>query len=288
MQDPNKITSNSASRKVLGRGLANLFPPLAIKENEFLSIGIEKIKPNSEQPRKHFDPETLKTLADSIRLNGLIQPIVVRAIPNGEYEIIAGERRWRAAGMAGLHKIPARVWSETKETVSILALVENMQRQNLNLIEQAKAYKNIMQQKSWTQDYLAHKLSIPRASLANQLRLLHLTEEVQALIKKGLLSFAHAKLLLKEKQASKQYELANLFVSKNFSIREAEKYLSKKQLIVAKTPNSEISNWQKQTLKKLQETKGIKATLNLKKQGGVLNIRFFSEEDLKSILDCLL
>ncbi len=280
-----------SSRKALGRGLENLFPPLQIKENDFSVIGIEKIKPNASQPRRDFNKESLKELAESIRVNGLIHPIVVRPLSLGEYEIIAGERRWRAAQLAGLHKISARVWNKTGEQSSILALVENLQRQNLNPIEQAKAYKNIMEQKNWTQDQLAYQLAVPRASLANQLRLLYLADEVQAWIKEKKLSVAHAKLLLKLKDPAKQIHWGKIFILKRMGIRAAENLLSQTapmnhQRQTKKTHT--VLLWQKQALKKIQETHGININLSFHKTGGNLNIRFYSEENLKFILQLLL
>ena len=281
-----------SSRKALGRGLENLFPPLQIKENDFSVIGIEKIKPNASQPRRDFNKESLKELAESIRVNGLIHPIVVRPLSLGEYEIIAGrERRWRAAQLAGLHKISARVWNKTEEQSSILALVENLQRQNLNPIEQAKAYKNIMEQKNWTQDQLAYQLAVPRASLANQLRLLYLADEVQAWIKEKKLSVAHAKLLLKLKDPAKQIHWGKIFILKRMGIRAAENLLSQTAPINNKEQTKKTHTvllWQKQALKKIQETHGINVNLSFHKKGGNLNIRFYSEENLKFILQLLL
>lgn len=291
-----KISSNniktSSSRKALGRGLENLFPSFQTKENNFLVVGIEKIKPNSSQPRRDFNKESLRELSESIRINGLIHPIIVRPLGLGRYEIIAGERRWRAAQLAGLHKISARVWNKTEKQSSILALVENLQRQNLNPIEQAKAYKNIMEQNNWTQDQLAHQLAIPRASLANQLRLLYLADEIQLWVREKKLSVAHAKILLKIKDPTQQIRIGKIFILKNMGIRTAEKYLS--QVLAVNNKLGRINGtqtalqWHKQALKKIQEMHGIKIKLNLHKRGGGLNIRFYSDEDLKMILQSLL
>ncbi len=274
-------------RAVLGRGLENLFPVDEIKHSDSLLVGLERIKPNANQPRRQFNSESLKDLSQSIKQNGLIQPIVVRQCGQ-DFEIIAGERRWRAAGLAGLHEIPVRVLDKTSEQSSVLALVENLQRQNLNPIELATAYQKLIKQKNWTQEMLADQLAIPRASLANYLRLLNLPPLVKTFIEQRKLSVAHAKLLLKEKSFSSQIKWAKWFIEKSLPVRAAEKLLKK---TIPSTPlevHASPPAWSKQAIKKIQDTHGIKTTLHFQKKGGELRLRFYSEKELQFILNLFL
>ena len=258
-----------------------------------LFLPIEQLESGSHQPRSVFDKEALKELAQSIKENGLIQPIVVCKKGFEKYEIIAGERRWRAAGMAGLHKVP--VWfaddkQKTEKNRSVLALVENIQRQNLSCIEVARAYKNIIQQHHLTQEQLAQQLGVARTSVTNHLRLFDLDPKVQELLANKKLSFGLAKILLQEKNYKQQLKLAMYFVSHNLGVREAEKFLQsqtkKSKKIIPISDKS--STWQKQALKKIQDKHGTKISLKFKKKGGELCLRFYSDEELHYLMDLLL
>ena len=292
-------------RKPLGRGLEALFSnsssvpnftaePSSVKNLKSPSafLPIEQLKPGRHQPRKLFEKETLQTLAQSIKENGLIQPVLVRRLSLNEYEIIAGERRWRAAALAGLQKIP--VWfmekAKAEKNSSVLALVENLQRQDLSPVEIAKAYKDIMTAQGLTQEELAKKIGLPRASIANYLRLLSLPEEVQKFLLERKLSFAVAKILLKQKDPFKQKKWAKLFILKNFSVKQAENFLNQQSRQENKNPSlsHQPAGWQKEVLKKIQTKLGVKTTLSLKKKGGELKLCFYSEEELKHIMDLLL
>ena len=320
----------SSSKKRLGRGLDSLFSPdselsktvapnptstTAEKEasrnsKSLDTLGIEQLSPNPHQPRKVFDKTFLKELADSIRENGLIQPVIVRKVKKedggegrseggkrskgSKYEIIAGERRWRAAAEAGLQEIPVRVLESDS---AILPLVENIQRQDLNPLELAQAYQTLLKQKEGeegeggglTQEKLAEKLGIPRATLANQLRILNLSSGVQELILQGKINFAVAKLLLQEKNLTQQLKWARHFAINNTGWREAQKLLSQKKTKKARgflePPHKQ---WQTQALNKIMQVYGVKADLYSKKKGGELRLRFFSNEELHRLMSLLL
>ncbi len=280
-------------RKVLGRGLDSLFSPSSEskatkthKPSIVLFLGIERIQVNPNQPRRVFDKEFLRELANSIKKNGLIQPIIVKKA-GLHYEIVAGERRWRAAAMAGLHEVPVRVL-ESKQDSVFLPLVENLQRQDLNPVELAQAYKKLMEEKQLTQEKLADHLGIPRATLANQLRILHLSLEVRNLILEGQLSLALAKILLQEKDVSSQVKWARYFAKHKTGVREAQKLLSCRQSKRSVNESQKQKPWQNQAISKIQEVHGIKSRLQFKKNGGELCLRFFSEEELKRLMDLLL
>lgn len=279
-------------KRILGRGLDSLFSSVS-KENllkksgviKISQLGIEQIQADPQQPRKIFDKELLIQLADSIKKNGLIQPIVVKKV-GLKYEIIAGERRWRAAAQAGLHTIPVRVLEQT-QTNPFLSLVENLQRQNLNSIELAKAYFALIQKHKCTQESLADQLGIPRASLANQLRILKLPQQVQQLILENKLSFALAKILLQETSPSLQIKWAQYFVKNKVSARSAQKLLSKE--VSKKVDNNvqTLKDWQKQAINKIQEVHGVKSSIYFKKKGGELKLRYFSDKELNYLMDIL-
>ena len=284
-----KNTSFS-SRRRLGRGLESLFSPewgekKALSSTQ--SLGVEEMSPSPHQPRKIFDKEYLKELSQSIKKNGLIQPIVVK--PKGSsYEIVAGERRWRAAMQAGLHQVPVRILESENP---FLALVENLQREDLNPLELAQAYKKLMEEKNLTQEELAQNLGIPRASLANHLRILNLSPLVQNLILKEKLSFAVGKILLQEKDPTTQTKWAEHFARHKTSVKKAQRLL--------KTPPSSSSRLEphprhKEALNKVQSVHGIKSRVVFKKSKnknkiqGELCLRFFSEQELDFLLEHLL
>ena len=278
-----------SSRQALGRGLDSLFSSTsAPRRSAILSLSIEQIVPNPQQPRRVFDKDFLSELADSIKKNGLIQPIIVKK--KGEkYEIVAGERRWRAAAQAGLYEVPVRVLESEKDN-PFLSLVENLQRQDLNPLELAQAYKALMQAYKLTQEKLADQLGIPRASLANQLRILNLSEEVQEMIMNGQLSFALAKILLQVPDPLSQIKWARFFIKNKVSVREAQNLLSREAVKIEKKVVSKptgVEDWQGQAMNKIQDIYGVKSSLRWKKKGGELCLRFFSDEQLRNLMDIL-
>ncbi|MDE0518853.1 MAG: ParB/RepB/Spo0J family partition protein [Bdellovibrionales bacterium] len=296
MSSKNSSHFTSVSRRrVLGRGLDNFFSPSAkeglkkpgIKKTSSIGVlGIEQIQPNPHQPRRVFDKEFLKELADSIRKNGLIQPVIVKK-RGSKYEIVAGERRWRASAQAGLHEIPVRILEEQEDNF-FLSLVENLQRENLNPIELAQAYEKLMEEHNLTQEKLAEQLGLPRATLANQLRILKLPGEIRTLILNGQLSMALAKILLQLKEPPSQIKWARYFVKHKTSVRGAQKLLFQKKSERKIKKVQEPAPWQVQAVKKIQDIHGMKTSLQFKKKGGDLCLRFFSDEQLRYIIDILL
>ena len=215
-------------RRSLGRGLSALMADVAVESDPQtpdrprrpdLLIPVEKLVPNPNQPRRDFQPEALQELAASIRVKGVIQPLIVRAMGNGSYEIVAGERRWRAAQLAQLHELPAIVRDFTDSEVIEVAIIENIQRADLNAIEEALAFRQLMDRFGHTQEKLAEALSKSRSHIANLLRLLNLPEDVQAHVRDGKLSAGHARALITAPNAS---ELARQVITRNLSVRETE------------------------------------------------------------------
>lgn len=216
------------SRKALGRGLSALLSDtmgqdLSPDRDDFLDVDIDLIEPNPEQPRTHFDESKLEELAQSIRVNGLVQPLLLRRIPGGRYQLVAGERRWRASQRAGLRKVTAVIRDISNEQLLPLALIENIQRQELNPVEEALAYQKLMQDYGLTQDELARQVGKDRSSIANHLRLLKLSPEVQRMLEDGRISMGHARALLAIEDESGQLSLAKSVIANQLSVRETEK-----------------------------------------------------------------
>lgn len=277
-------------KRVLGKGLEALIPESIneFNENEIQELRISDIDPNSSQPRKSFDEDSLKELAQSIRQHGVIQPITVR--PNGDrYMIITGERRWRAARLAGLKTIPAIVKDLNDNDILEIALIENIQREDLNPIEQAKALKMLIEKFNFTQEDLAERLGKNRSTIANTMRLLNLSENVQNMIINGKLSEGHARALLGVSSKKMQEELAITASNTGLTVRELEK-------IVKKQVSKQNHNIQKQKLNpnlqecadKLSQMLGTKVNIISNKRKGRIEIEYYSEEDLYRIIELLI
>lgn len=205
-----------AGKKGLGRGLQALIPEYRTEEPQGVeTINIAYIHPNQYQPRKQFDEDSLKELAESIKQNGVIQPIIVRKVDSG-YQIVAGERRWRAAKIAGLSEIPAIVRDFDDLQVMEIALIENLQREDLNPIEEAKAYKALIEQFNLTQEEISKKIGKSRSVIANSIRLLNLDDRVQEMLVKGDITIGHAKVILSLPNKSLQYEAAKKSCGRKF------------------------------------------------------------------------
>lgn len=211
-------------KKKLGMGLGALLSANTKNTNNINKIDISKISPNKQQPRKNFEDQEIKELSNSIKNQGLIQPIVVREIENNEYEIIAGERRWRACQLAGLHSVECVVMSISEESVYELALVENIQRQNLNVVEEAKAYKNLIRINNLKNEDLAKKLGKSSSHISNLIRILELDDEIHQMIIDGKISMGHARALIGVPNA---VERAKEIFEKKLSVRDVEKSTSK-------------------------------------------------------------
>ena len=261
-------------------------------------VRISEVEPNREQPRKKFDDDKLEELSESIKTYGLLQPILVQK-RDGYYEIIAGERRWRAALKAGLKEIPVIVRDYSKKEILELSLVENIQRENLNPIEEARAYKRLMDEFGLSQEEVAQRVSKSRSAVANSLRLLRLEDNVQKMVIDGQISMGHARALLPLEIPEEQLSTAQEIVEKQLSVRETEKKV-KEILSSGKKPEVEITKTQqqeedpsiaiiyKQIEERLQQTLHTKVSIQRKRNGhGKLLIDFYNSDDLEKIIDKL-
>ena len=250
------------------------------------TLRISEIEPNKGQPRKYFDKEALQQLADSISEHGVIQPLIVRSMPNGGYQIIAGERRWRAAKMAGLREIPVVIRDDlTEEQTMQIAMIENLQRENLNPIEEAMGYKELLDKTGITQDKLAKVLGKARSSITNSLGLLTMPNAVQELLRNGSLSVGHCKALKKIKDEAVMIELAHKTAEGELSVRQVEAIARREDR------NAEESKKVKKKLTYYTEVEvilceilGTKVNINEGKSGNVLQIKFKDREELEAIL----
>jgi ParB family chromosome partitioning protein len=280
------------SRKALGRGLSALFNQTGPQETDLVDLGIDQIDPAETQPRTLFKEDKLDELAQSIKINGLIQPIVVRRVGD-RFEIIAGERRWRAAQRAGLHKIPAIIKDVPSDGVLELSLIENLQREELNPIEEATAYKRLIERFRLTQDDIAHRIGKDRSSITNCLRLLKLPRDIQALVEDERLSMGHARALLSISSPDKQKAIASEILKKGISVRETETLVKQVQsqnrgsTAGSKGAPAESANINAAELK-LKKKLGAPVRIKLSRKGGVIEIRFTSPAELSRIFDLLM
>lgn len=282
-------------KRGLGKGLTALIPEKREevggissvtsinRKNEVVFIPIEQIQPNPYQPRENFNAEDLEELIASIKEKGLIQPILVRNISLEKYELIAGERRLRAAKSLNIKEMPSIVKNVKEEESLEIALIENIQRQNLNSIEEARAYKHLIEQFGYTQDRIAQSVGKARVSIANTLRLLKLPLEIQDMINRNLISFAHGKLLLEIEEAQNQQRLAKEAVSRNLSVKELGNLILRSRK-TKKTRSSwrNTSNF-KAIEEELQQILGTKVKVISGRKRGVVYIEFYSQEDLERI-----
>lgn len=281
------------SKRGLGRGLGALIPEVEVGDRESVQeLDVSLIAPNPRQPRKVFDEGKLDELASSIKEHGIVQPIVVRPV-GGRYEIVAGERRWRAAKLAGLQRIPALVKEFSEVQVMEIALIENLQREDLNPLEEAEAYKLLMEECSLTQEELARRLGKSRPQISNMLRLLQLAEPVQEEIRAGRLSVGHAKVLLSVAEGKEQVALAQRVVEEGLSVRELEDVLRPRQPSVAAAPrvrqrkDKSLPPELRDVERRLRELLGTPVKLEMRDGKGRIEITFFGEEGLERVLECL-
>ena len=281
-----------ASQKGLGKGLGALFgdlPPAEAAETPNRSLPIQKIEPNPQQPRRHFDPEELQALADSIARHGVIQPLAVRAVGNGYYQIIAGERRWRAARMAGLQEIPAVIVEADDQQAAELALIENLQRQDLNPVEEAMGYRRLLEEYGMTQEQAAERVGKSRPTVANALRLLALPEDLLEMVADGRLSPGHARAVLTVKDEARQREAAQKIAALQLSVRQAELLCRnmgrEKPPVPAASPLAVdyLARCEKQLSRRLG--RGVKITNGKRK--GHLDLEFYGPDDLERLLEAL-
>ena len=277
--------------KGLGRGLDALLMNASSGSEEITNLPLQKIEPNPLQPRKLFDEEELQTLADSIAKHGIIQPITVRKAENGYYQIIAGERRWRAARLANLHTVPVNVIEADDKTVLELALIENLQRQDLNPMEESLGYRQLMQEHGLTQEQVAERVGKSRPAVANALRLLSLPSSICQMITAGQLSAGHARALLVLKTEKEQERAAQKISALQLSVRQAE--LMCKNLAKAAEESEEppkpkfevdyVAECEKTLSKHLN--RGVKITRGKRK--GKLELEFYGDDDLNALFELL-
>ena len=271
----------------LGKGLDAIFAENTSETEGTVEIKINDIDPNRTQPRKEFDDEALRALAESITEHGVLQPILVRPLFMGGYQIIAGERRWRAARMAGLTTIPAVIRDMDDEAVMEAALIENLQREDLNPMEEAMGYNNLILNYGLTQEEVAKTIGKSRPAIANSLRLLSLPEEVIDMLSKGELSAGHGKALLAFKTPEEQILNAEKAVKEGTSVRELEKLAGKKKKDAGEKKEQPQNHYYEEVRLALNEHLGRKVMLSGSKKKGEIRIEFYGEEDLKNLLSDL-
>ena len=281
-----------ASQKGLGKGLGALLGDFGDEPQEksaYQTLPIYKVEPNPDQPRKDFDPEELENLAESIRVHGLIQPLTVREMPNGYYQIIAGERRWRASRLAKLSEVPVVILEADDKKAMELALIENLQRQDLNPVEEALGYKSLMEDYGLTQEEAASRVGKSRPAVANALRLLSLNPEVLELVRSGKLTAGHARAIASLKSEKKQLDAAKKVIALSLSVRQTETLCKnmekepapKKQEVFAV---DYVAECEKSLSKRLG--RGVKIVNGKRK--GRFELEFYGQEDLQKLLDALM
>ena len=282
-----------ASNKGLGKGLGALlgdFMEEPAAESAYRLLPIHKVEPNPDQPRQDFDEEELQALSESITIHGVIQPLTVREMSSGYYQIIAGERRWRAARMANLSEVPVVVVEADDKKVMELALIENLQRQDLNPVEEAMGYHTLMQEHGLTQEEAASRVGKSRPAVANALRLLNLPVDVLEMVRSGKLSAGHARAVLSIKTEKKQLEAARKIAALGLSVRQAEllcKNMSKEQ--PAKEPPVTLAvDYVAECEKSLSKHLGRGVKIINGKRKGRFELEFYGQEDLQNLLDALM
>lgn len=281
------------SAKGLGRGLGALMGDLNAEEptskSPYQLLPLHKVEPNPNQPRQDFDPEQLEALARSIQEHGVVQPLTVRPLPNGYYQIIAGERRWRAARMAELKEIPAVIMEADDKKTTELALIENLQRQDLNPVEEALGYQSLISDYGLTQEEAASRVGKSRPAVTNALRLLQLTPEILEMVRKGSLSAGHARAVLSLKSPQKQQQAAQKIVALGLSVRQAE--LLCKNMEREPAPQKPVSlavDYVAECEKNLSRHLGRGVKIVNGKRKGRFELEFYGQEDLQKLLDALM
>ena len=281
-----------ANERGLGRGLGALLGDAALQSQEggSLSLPISQVEPSLKQPRKRFEEDSLQDLADSIRANGIIQPLAVRRLSSGYYQIIAGERRWRAAKLAGLTEVPAVILEADDRKVMELALIENLQREDLNPIEEAGGYKSLMEDYGLTQEEAARRVGKSRSAVANALRLLALPDPVRQLLEEGKLSAGHARAILSVPSGEAQMKLAKKVVADGLSVRQTEalaKRLGEGARTAPPQKTDDLSIYDRAAEKDLGARLGRKVHIVRGKRKGKIELEYYNSDDLNALLDLL-
>ena len=281
-----------ASPKGLGRGMGALlgdFEEISSEKSAYQILPLQKVEPNPDQPRQDFDEEQLQALAESISLHGVMQPLAVREVPGGYYQIIAGERRWRAARLAGLKEIPVVIMEADDKTTMELALIENLQRQDLNPVEEALGYRSLMEEYGLTQEETATRVGKSRPAVANALRLLTLCPQVLEMVRAGSLTAGHARAIAALKTERLQEEAAQKIAALGLSVRQAE--LLCKNLAKPTAPKKETPlaiDYVAECEKSLSRQLGRGVRIVNGKRKGRFELEFYGQEDLQVLLDALM
>lgn len=296
-----------AIKKGLGRGLDMLIPKEEStksaetkenkaektekkKENEEILLDIRQIEPNRNQPRKQFDEDAIEELAESIKMYGVIQPLIVQK-KDDYYEIIAGERRWRACKKAGVKKVPVLIRNYEEQEILKISLIENLQREDLNPIEEAQAYQQLQEEYGLKQDEIAASVSKSRTAITNTMRLLKLDERVQKMILDNLITSGHGRTLIPLEDGDVQYQVAEKIMDENLSVREAEKLV--KKILEPKEKEEEENNPEQEKMfeffeEKMKHILGSKVTIkNNKKNKGKIEIEYYSQDELERLIDLI-
>ena len=273
----------------LGRGFDAIFADNSVEDistgNSTTKVKLLDIEPNRDQPRKQFDEEALAELSDSIAQHGVLQPLLVRPMPDGGYQLVAGERRWRASRMAGLTEVPVVIRDLTDSQVAELALVENLQRENLNPLEEANGYKELSDKFGYTQEKISEIVGKSRPSIANALRLLNLPEDVQEMVSNGSLSMGHARAILSLPEDKMKTDLAKLVIANDLSVRETERIArSMVKEAPQKSKAKKRNPYYDEAELALSEVLGRKVKITKSSKKGALEIEFFDDADLKKLL----
>ncbi len=282
-----------ASNKGLGKGLGALlgdFSDDTLEKSAYQMLPIYKVEPNPDQPRQDFDGEELQALADSIEIHGIIQPLTVRELPSGYYQIIAGERRWRAARIANLSEVPVVIIEADDRKVKELALIENLQRQDLNPVEEAMGYQSLIQEYGLTQEDAAKQVGKSRPAVANALRLLNLNPEVLEMLRQNKLTAGHARAVLVLKTEKKQMEAAQKIFALGLSVRQAELLCKNmaKETPGKREPEVFAVDYVAECEKQLSKHLGRGVRIVNGKRKGRFELEFYGQDDLQNLLDALM
>lgn len=278
-------------KKGLGKGLGALMntdETIGDSLEQVFELKLSQIEPNKSQPRTEFDPEKLETLSDSIKKYGVLQPIVVKKLDNGFYKIIAGERRWRASKLAGLAKIPVVVRDYDDQETMEIALVENLQREDLNPFEEARGYRELMDIFSLTQEQVAKKVGKSRSAVANSIRLLTLGDEIKEMVLQKELTVGHVRAILATEKEEVQLAVARRIVSEGLTVRQTEvlikSLLQEKKKKKENPVNEEMNRYLLSLEKKLSKSLGTKVTIQNKKNRGKIQIEYYNNDDFERIM----
>ncbi len=278
----------------LGKGLSALIPDDPQKGNSNdskLCISINKIKGDVKQPRKAFDLEKIAELAESIKTHGILQPLILRQDKDGMYIIVAGERRWRAAKLAKLEEVPAVIMNIDEKDILEISLIENIQRQDLNPIEEAEAYKKLINDFKLTQEELSKRIGKSRTAITNTIRLVNLDDRVKQYLIEGILTEGHGRVLLSLSDKDLQYKIAQQIIDEKLSVRDTEKFIKKiidnKKSDKENKDNEQFNPYYKDVKNRLQDYFGTKVNILKKKNKGKIEIEYYSEDDLQRILDII-